>query len=231
VGLLGLAQHIEYCAACAVILSIIRANQPAATKSPVLAISSLEAAIAAYREALKERTRERVPVDWAMTQNNLGIALLRLSGRENSTARLEEAVAVYREALKEWTRERVPLHWAMTQNNLGIALLRLGERENSVARLEEAVAAYHEALKERTRERVPLHWAATQNYLGNTLASLGTRESDTARLEEAIAAYKAALTVLEPANADGIAKRNLAWVEGFLKNRRAQSGPKTQIPK
>ncbi|MFH0343992.1 MAG: hypothetical protein ACHBNF_18145 [Chromatiales bacterium] len=33
----------------------------------------LELAVAAYREALKERTRERVPLDWAMTQNNLGL--------------------------------------------------------------------------------------------------------------------------------------------------------------
>ena len=32
----------------------------------------LEEAVAAYREALKERTRERVPLQWAMTQNNLG---------------------------------------------------------------------------------------------------------------------------------------------------------------
>ena len=36
----------------------------------------LEEAVAAYRAALEERTRERVPLDWAMTQNNLGNALL-----------------------------------------------------------------------------------------------------------------------------------------------------------
>ena len=34
----------------------------------------LEQAVAAYTEALKECTRERVPLDWAMTQNNLGTA-------------------------------------------------------------------------------------------------------------------------------------------------------------
>ena len=61
----------------------------------------LEEAVAAYREALKERTRERVPLDWAATQNNLGNALWRLGERESGTARLEEAVAAYREALKE----------------------------------------------------------------------------------------------------------------------------------
>jgi hypothetical protein len=29
----------------------------------------------AYREALQEITRERAPLDWALTQNDLGIAL------------------------------------------------------------------------------------------------------------------------------------------------------------
>ena len=63
-----------------------------------------------------------MPLDWAMTQNNLGNALSTLGERESGTARLEEAVAAYRAALEEWTRERVPLDWAMTQNNLGTAL-------------------------------------------------------------------------------------------------------------
>ena len=88
-----------------------------------------------------------MPLQWAGTQNNLGIALWRLGERESGTARLEEAVAAYRAALKERTRERVPLDWAQTQNNLGIALSRLGERESGTARLEEAVAAYRQALR------------------------------------------------------------------------------------
>ena len=40
--------------------------------------------------------RPGVPLDWAMTQNNLGNALQRLGARESGTARLEEAVAAYR---------------------------------------------------------------------------------------------------------------------------------------
>ena len=137
----------------------------------------LEEAVAAYRAALEERTRERVPLDWATTQNNLGNALLTLGERETGTARLEEAVAAYRAALEECTRERVPLDWAMTQNNLGNALRTLGERESGTARLEEAVAAYRAALEERTRERVPLDWAMTQNNLGTALRDpRGARE-------------------------------------------------------
>ena len=135
--------------------------------------AALVDAIARYRALLDRRPRERVPLDWAMTQNNLGNALRTLGERESGTARLDEAITAYREALKEWTRERVPLDWAMTQNNLGNALLRLGERESGTARLDEAVAAYREALKERTRERVPLDWAMTQNNLGLALSTLG----------------------------------------------------------
>ena len=45
-----------------------------------------------YTEALKEHTRERVPLDWAMTQNNLGAALTTLGKRESGTERLEPAL-------------------------------------------------------------------------------------------------------------------------------------------
>ncbi len=153
----------------------------------------LEEAVAAYRAALQELTRERVPLDWALTQVNLGTALASLGERESGTARLEEAVAAYRASLAERTRERVPLDWASTQNNLGNAFRSLGERESGTVRLEEAVAAYRAALEERTRERVPLDWASTQNNLGNTFRSLGERESGTVRLEKTVSAYRAAL--------------------------------------
>ena len=61
----------------------------------------LEEAVEAYRAALKEQTRERVPLQWAIVQSNLGFALLRLGEREIGTARLEEAVVTYRAALQD----------------------------------------------------------------------------------------------------------------------------------
>ena len=91
-------------------------------------------------------TRDRVPLQWAGTQSNLGHALAARGERESGTARLEEAVAAYRAALEEYKRDRVPLDWATTQNNLGLALLRLGERESRTTRLEEAVAAFDACL-------------------------------------------------------------------------------------
>jgi tetratricopeptide (TPR) repeat protein len=155
--------------------------------------TALGEAIATYESALSLAPRERVPLDWATTQDRLGSALRALGERESGTATLQKAVAAYGEALKEWTRERVPLDWAATQNNLGTALETLGNRESGTETLQKAVAAYGEALKESTRERVPLDWAATQNNLGNALEVLGKRERGTETLQQAVAAYGDAL--------------------------------------
>jgi tetratricopeptide (TPR) repeat protein len=88
----------------------------------------IEEAVAAYRAALEEGTRERVPLDWAMTQNNLGTALSTLGARESGTARLEEAVAAYRTALEEWTREAAP-HWHdIASQNLASCVAILEQR-------------------------------------------------------------------------------------------------------
>lgn len=51
----------------------------------------LEEAVEAYREALKEYTRERVPLQWATTQNNLGNALSRLGERTGDRVKFAEA--------------------------------------------------------------------------------------------------------------------------------------------
>ena len=162
--------------------------------------AALKSSIEVYGRALAEYPRSEFPLDWARTQEGLGIALGVLGERESGTARLEQAVAAFRDALKEQTRDRVPLDWARTQVSLGNALAILGERESGTARLEQAVAAYRDALKEQTRDRVPLDWARTQVNLGNALATLGNavgmlgkRESGLARLEEAVAAFRDAL--------------------------------------
>lgn len=49
----------------------------------------LEEAIVAYRAGLAVSTRERMPLQWAATQSNLGAALSILGAREAGAARLE----------------------------------------------------------------------------------------------------------------------------------------------
>ncbi len=65
----------------------------------------LEEAVAAYRAALEERTRERAPLQWAMSLGNQGIALMRLAeqrrnlvGARQALTQLELAYDVFRDA-------------------------------------------------------------------------------------------------------------------------------------
>ena len=88
---------------------------------------ALTTAITDCRAALEENTRERAPLEWARTQLDLAVALVRHGERESGTEHLNAAVTAFRAALEENTRERVPLEWAMTQLALDSALARLGE--------------------------------------------------------------------------------------------------------
>jgi tetratricopeptide (TPR) repeat protein len=89
----------------------------------------LEKAVVAHREALKERTRKRVPLDWAMTQNNLGNALLTLGERQNGTARLEEAVKAYDAALTVFATAEAEYYAGVCRRNRDEAFERLTERK------------------------------------------------------------------------------------------------------
>ena len=89
----------------------------------------LEEAVAALRAALQGRTRERVPLLWAATQNDLGIAFEALGERESWRGELEEAVAAYGASARGIDPRAGAAFWASAQNNLGNALQTLGERE------------------------------------------------------------------------------------------------------
>jgi hypothetical protein len=80
---------------------------------------------------LKERTRERVPLDWAMTQNNLGNALQTLGERGSGTARLEEAVAAYRVCIEVFEHSGASHHLAVAQRNLAGAEADIASRRSN----------------------------------------------------------------------------------------------------
>ena len=155
--------------------------------------AALLGAVAAFRNAQQEWTRDRVPLDWAKAQSYLGNALTRLGERASGTAHLHEAVSALRAALEVTTRDLVPLDWARTQTRLADVFELLGERDDKTARLLEAVAGYRVGLEELRRDSVPLDWAWTQTLLGNALEQLGERESGTEHLRQAVTAYRAAL--------------------------------------
>jgi hypothetical protein len=60
----------------------------------------LEAVIAAFRETLKERTRDRVPLDWAWTQCGIGNSLYKLGRQKGDSANVKAAVVAYQRELR-----------------------------------------------------------------------------------------------------------------------------------
>ena len=156
---------------------------------------NLEIAIVGYEIVSTVFTQAAFPVDWAMTQNNLGIAYRnRIKGEKADN--IENAIACYREALKVRTPGAFPVDWAMTQNNLGIAYsYRIkGEKADNI---ENAIACYGEALKVYTPEAFPVNWAATQNNLG-TAYSDRIKGEKADNIENAIACYREALKIRTP---------------------------------
>ena len=102
----------------------------------------LEEAVAAYRAALKERTRERVLLEWAQTQNTLGNALCdarrarerdgAAGGSGRGLSRGPEGMDPRARAARMGGDPEQPRHCAS----------EAGERESGTARLEEAVGPF-----------------------------------------------------------------------------------------
>jgi tetratricopeptide (TPR) repeat protein len=92
--------------------------------------ASLTGAIAAYHAALEVRTRDRVPLAWAETQNNRGLALERLGEREAGTARLEEAMSAYDAALEIFISAGAHYYADGCRNNRDRAQALLTERKH-----------------------------------------------------------------------------------------------------
>jgi tetratricopeptide (TPR) repeat protein len=153
----------------------------------------LQNAIDAFAAALKEWTRERVPLDWARVQSNLGDALRVLGERRGDRETFEKSICAHRASLEVRSRERTPVEWAMTQMNLGIVLAVVGERDPDTLRLDAAVTALQSALTVLTRPDRPLDWAKAQANLGAALSTMGRRQQSVALLNRAVDAFHEAL--------------------------------------
>ncbi len=139
--------------------------------------------------------RDQRPLDWARTQNRLGVILGILGRRQRGTVRLEQAVAAFDDALASCEREQMPLDWAEIHNNLGNALGVLGQRQGEMALLERAIAAFEQALMVRQPATTATAWAQTQHNLGAALLALGQRKQDAALLARAVDAFNNTLTI------------------------------------
>jgi nucleoid-associated protein YgaU len=91
--------------------------------------SALADAIDLYRAIQRERMRERVPLEWAATQNDLGIALRTLGVRTGRKDQLEASLAAVRGAAEVYLDEAGHPHREAEFKD------RIAEIEASIARL------------------------------------------------------------------------------------------------
>jgi tetratricopeptide (TPR) repeat protein len=160
-------------------------------------IENLHRAITCYKEALRNQAQSNFLVEWAMTQNNLGIAYAELPAVRRAD-NLKKAIACYADAQRVFNKTAFPAGWAMVQNNLGNAYADLSAEERvaeeRVANLRRAIACYSAALRVYTESEFPVHWAKTQHNLGNAFRDLSLW-NQAATIRKAMICYAAALRI------------------------------------
>jgi len=92
--------------------------------------ADLEAAIASYRDALSEMTRERFPVDFAWAQYNLGIALIETGRRGMRSEPVREGKAALQLSWEAYEANGFPDYDADFTNRLAEADRLIDEIEN-----------------------------------------------------------------------------------------------------
>jgi tetratricopeptide (TPR) repeat protein len=152
-------------------------------------------AIEAYLQALQVRTLDQSPMDYAMTQNNLGAAYQTLAEVEDKAENSKRAVKAFLQALQVRTLDQSPMDYAMTQNNLGAAYQTLAEVEDKAENSRRAVEAFLQALQVSTLDLFPMDYAMTQNNLGTAYQTLAKVEDKAENSRKAIGAYLQALQV------------------------------------
>jgi tetratricopeptide (TPR) repeat protein len=151
-----------------------------------------------YQQALQVFTPEAYPREYAILQNNIGIAYLSLpTNLEGGNLREGMAVQTFECALQYITLIDHPSEYAMLQNNLGNAL-QYASSTHPVENNWRAVQAYDEALKVRTAQDTPLEYANTiankANVLGNLADDAEHPEAgNRAHLQQARLYYQEAL--------------------------------------
>jgi tetratricopeptide (TPR) repeat protein len=155
----------------------------------------MKMAIEAYEEALKVYTRDRYPMQYGTTQNNLGNTYKTLAEVEAKAENSKRAIEAHEKAMEVYTRDRYPMQYGTTQNNLGNAYSTLAEVEAKAENSKRAIEAYEKALEVYTRDRYPMDYGMTQNNLGNAYSTLAEVEAKAENCKRAIEAYEEALKI------------------------------------
>jgi tetratricopeptide (TPR) repeat protein len=155
-----------------------------------------------YRDALLLQPRDQVPRAWALTQHNLGGALLQEALARNQSRlvgkQLNQAIEAFEAARGRRRRPDTPLDWGVTTANLAGAYLGLGahlcarearpDRRTGAKHIRRAIELYNDSLPELT----PGDAARTIENIVIALQML-RKASDSAHTEAEIHRHQVAL--------------------------------------
>ena len=116
---------------------------------------------AAFRAALQEYTEARVPLDYAMTNYNLGNSLQLAGQFKDDPALLKQAIdRLPRRAQALHTRATSPRQWALVQAYMGCDAAVAGDLRGARSRRWKAIGrGPPRALEVLTRDNAPTDWA------------------------------------------------------------------------
>ncbi len=159
------------------------------------AIELYQVAAQSYRAALEILSREETPVEWAITQKNLGVALQAIGDRTSDAETLDAATDCYNNALKVLTRHQFPGAWATLQNRLGLVLYKLDLETGDTELVKHALSSFQSALQVFTRAEWPLRWADVMSNFAQAAQMLGGQLRSTEVLKKSVEACRGVLEV------------------------------------
>jgi len=106
-----------------------------------------------------------MPVQFAATQNNLGVAYRTLSDVENKARNCKRAVEAYESALIVYTLDQFPLQYATTKNNIAGAFTTLAETEEAKTNGENAISYYKEAQLVFSNDKYPEYFEMIEDSI------------------------------------------------------------------
>ena len=86
-----------------------------------------------------------MPIQYAATQNNLGVSYRSLSEIEDVVENCKNAIQSYENALEVYNKDQFPIQYATTQYNIAGAYSTLAESLELKSNSERAIKSYREA--------------------------------------------------------------------------------------
>ncbi|MGH8282588.1 MAG: hypothetical protein ACRESE_01925 [Gammaproteobacteria bacterium] len=137
------------------------------------------------------------PLDWAVTQQNICLALHELGERRGKAGidQVRQAIGHCREALRWLSPEQSALDWATAQNNLAISEAMLAQMQGDKPSLTSAIADFKQTQTVYTKETLPVNWAVIEVNLGELYCHLARLGDNRAAFDPAVAHTNRALEV------------------------------------